>query len=190
MAHPHRRQGRGKGQTRPRHGTRTRWPTGSQFLTKDLLRFRMVDICREGRGWRPAPQNRPKVHPTSAGGNWGWGRGGEKAPVKLLAAWAARAGKGTKRRPNRVRAFVEDPKTGTACNAGPPPYRAAWSLSSVDGESPHPWPGANPVWPEHWECSPHAPVTFVCSAPPSPQHDWTSEPKQETISACLCQGGN
>ena len=35
----------------------------------------------------------------------------------------------------RIRTFVEDPKTGTALNAGPAPYRAAESLSSVDGES-------------------------------------------------------
>ena len=41
----------------------------------------------------------------------------------------------TTRRRNRIRAFVEDPKTGTALNAGPAPYRAAGSLSSVDGES-------------------------------------------------------
>ena len=70
-----------------------------------------------------------------------WGRGGkrraapgERAP-KPLAAWTAQAGEGAKRRRNRIRAFVEDPKTGTALNAGPAPYRAAGSLSSVDGES-------------------------------------------------------
>ena len=70
-----------------------------------------------------------------------WGRRGkrhavpwERAP-KPLAARAAQAGEGTKRRRNRIHAFVEDPKTGTALNAGPTPYRAAGSLSSVDGES-------------------------------------------------------
>ena len=41
----------------------------------------------------------------------------------------------TKRRCNRIRAFVEYQKAGTAINAGPAPYRAAGSLSSVDGES-------------------------------------------------------
>ena len=50
--------------------------------------------------------------------------------------------------------------------------------------------GANPVWPEHCRSSPHTPVTFVCSAPPSPKHRWTREPEQETTSARLCQGGN
>ena len=84
-------------------------------------------------------------------------------PIKPLAAWAALAGVGTKRRRNRVRAFVEYPKTGTAGNAGPALYRAAWSLSSVDGES---------------------------SAPRSPQRDETSKLEQETTSARLCQGGN
>ena len=60
---------------------------------------------------------------------------------KPLAAWAAQAGEGTKRRCNRIRTFVEYPKTGTALNAGPTPYRAAGSLSSVDAESTD-----TPVW--------------------------------------------
>ena len=55
---------------------------------------------------------------------------------------------------------------GSAHNSGPAPYRAAWSLSSVDGEAPTPWAGANPVWPEHCGSSLHRPVTFVCSVPP------------------------
>ena len=59
---------------------------------------------------------------------------GESAP-KPLAAWAAQAGEGTKCRRNQIRAFVEDPKTGTALNPGHAPYRAARSLSSVDGEN-------------------------------------------------------
>ena len=60
---------------------------------------------------------------------------GESAPVKLLAARAAQAWEGTKCRRNRVRAFVEYRKTGTARNPRLAPYRAAGSLSSVDGES-------------------------------------------------------
>ena len=59
----------------------------------------------------------------------------ESVFVKLLAAWAAWAREGTKRRPNQVCTFVEYPKTGTARSSEPAPYRAAWSLSSVDGES-------------------------------------------------------
>ena len=35
--------------------------TGPRFLSKDFLRFWMVDIShREGRGWRPAPMNKYK----------------------------------------------------------------------------------------------------------------------------------
>ena len=113
-------------------------------------------------------------HPTGARRNWGWGCGGERVP-KPLAAWAAQAGEGTKRRRNRVRAFVEDRKTGTALNTGPAPYRAARSLSRVDGKAQTPLYGANPVWPEHGECSPHT-ATSACSAPPSPQQDWTEPP--------------
>ena len=52
------------------------------------------------------------------------------------------------------------------------------------------WAGAGPVWLKHCE---HTPVLSVCSLPPSPQHDWTSEPKKKK--KCpppppLCQGGN
>ena len=115
---------------------------------------------------------------------------GESAPVRLPAAWAAQAWESTKHRPNWVCAFVEYLKTGTARNAWPASYRASWSLNSVDGERTHPWEGANPVWPEHCECSPHRPMKFVFSAPSSPQHDWTSESKQETTSSRLCQGRN
>ena len=72
-------------------------------------------------------------------------------------------GEGTKCRHNRVRAFVENLKTGTARSAGHTPYRAARSLSSIDGEY---------------------------SAPRSPQRNGTRKPEQETTSAHLCQGEN
>ena len=81
---------------------------------------------------------------------------GRVLPLNLLAAWAAQAGEGTKRRRNQVRAFVEYLNTGTARNAGHAPYRAAGSLSRLDGES---------------------------SIRPSTQRDGTSEPEQETTSA-------
>ena len=107
----------------------TKLQTGSQFLTKDFLRFGMVDIR-----WGGSRLSTRRMHLTGHGG----GRRtapGDSAGVKLLAAWAGRAGEGTKRRPNRVCAFVENLKTGTARNAGHTPYGAAGSLSSVDGES-------------------------------------------------------
>ena len=81
--------------------------------------------------------NTSSRHPTGVR----WGCGGKRcdAPgdsaTKPLAARAAQAGEGTKRRRNQICAFVEYRKTGTALNAGPTPYRAAGSLSSVDGES-------------------------------------------------------
>ena len=103
---------------------------------------------------------------------------------KLLKRWEYRGegtqasgclnrwgGEDTKRRRNRIRAVVEDPKTGTALNAGPTPYRAAGSLSSADGESTDTpvrckpsVAGTRGVLPTHSD---------VCSAPPSPQQDWT-----------------
>ena len=60
------------------------------------------------------------------------------------------------------------------------PCRATWSLSSVDQESTPgkcQWAGANPLWSLHCKHSQHTPVIFVCNVPPSPQHDWTREPK-------------
>ena len=193
-----RRQGGGeRGKLGPKDGTPTKLQTGYQFLTKDFLRFWMVDIRQEGRIQKSAPQKGHKAHPTGARGNWGWDRGeekvhhtGGKCTCQAPGCLSCSGREGTKLRPNRVCAFVEYPKTGTAGKAGPAPYRAAWSLSSVDRGSTHPWAGANPVWLEHCECSPHKPVTFVCSAPPSPQQHWTSEPKKETTFACLYQGGN
>jgi len=49
------------------------------------------------------------------------------------------------------------------------------------------WAGAGPVWLRHCK---HRPVLFVCSVPPSPQRDWTSEPKKCPPPPPLCQGGN
>ena len=39
------------------------------------------------------------------------------------------------------------------------------------------WAGANPVWSIYCEHFPHTPAIFVCGVPPSPHHNWTSEPK-------------
>ena len=86
-------------------------------------------------------------------------------------------------------AFVKYPRTylnmsgldlGSAHNAGPvlDSSRARQRLSSTERERTHtPWAGANSVWPRHYKHSPHTPVIFVCSAPPSPQHGWANEPK-------------
>ena len=47
----------------------------------------------------------------------------------------------------------------------------AWAV--LAGRPHAPWVGAGPVWLRHCE---HMPVLFICSFPPSPQHNWTSEP--------------
>ena len=175
--------------------TTNRLPVSNQRLPEILDGWHLLGGSRlEASSWEQAQGAGTRL---ARGGNWGWDRGGEKVhrtreecACQAPGCLSCLGGEGTKRRPNRVHAFVEYPKTGTASNAGPAPYRAAGSLSSVDGESTHPWAGTNPVWPEHCECSPHRPATFVCSAPPSLQHEWTSEPKKETTSARLCQGRN
>ena len=65
-----------------------------------------------------------------------------------------------------------------------PRAQAVWS-----GRLHTPWAGADPVWLRHCERSP---VLSVCSIPPSPQRDWTSEPKKKKCPppSALCQGGN
>ena len=48
-----------------------------------------------------------------------------------------------------------------------------------------PLEGAGPVWLRHCE---HMPVLFVCSVSPSPQCDWTSEPKNVSTTAHFVSG--
>ena len=54
----------------------------------------------------------------------------------------------------------------------------AWAV--WEGRAHELWAGAVPVWLRHCE---HTPVLFVCSVPPSPQCDWTSEPKKVSTTA-------
>ena len=145
-AQPHRRQegGEGKGAcSAPRTAAPTTLQTGLQSLTKDLLRFWMVDIRREGRS-----------EAKGTGGDWGWGRGGQKA--RRTGGECARQTpgclslsdrEGTKRRRSFLfQAFVEHPRAGTARSTGPTPYRAAGSLSSVEGKAA-PAPPRSPTEP-------------------------------------------
>ena len=76
--------GRGEG----KGAAPTALQTGLQFLIKDLLRFWMVDICREGRGKTQGARTRLVRAGTGAGDTEGRRRGapGESTPVKLLAA--------------------------------------------------------------------------------------------------------
>ena len=90
------------------------------------------------------PQKRHKahrlVHPETEAGT---GRGevtlhlGREPSSSSWLPELLRDREGTKCRPNRVCAFVEDPKTGCVRHAGSAPYKAAGSLSSVDRESTH-----------------------------------------------------
>ena len=200
---PHQRQGEaGASQSRngansaPERASPTKLQIGFQFLTKDFQDSGWLTSARRVTARDQLPRRDTRHTGPGMPGNRGWDRRGEKVPYTRGECARQAPGclscsdqEGIKRRPNRACAFVEYPKTGTARDSGPAPCRATWSLSSVDGEDTHTWAGANPVWPEHCECSPHTAV-FVCSTPPSPQHDWTSEPKQETTSTHLCQGGN
>ena len=129
----------------------TKLQTGFQFLTKDFLRLWMVDIHQEGRSQRSATQKRHKAHWLGVPGNWVWDREGRShaAPekselVKLLVAWAAPMGKAQNTGPTKPAPLwsTQEPELSglgleSACNLGPAPCRATWSLSSVDGESTH-----------------------------------------------------
>ena len=44
----------------------TKWQTGFKLLTKDCLRFWMVDICQEGHSQKSAFQKGHKAHLTGA----------------------------------------------------------------------------------------------------------------------------
>ena len=57
----------------------------------------------------------------------------------------------------------------------------AWAVWA--GRVHTPWAGTGPVWLRHCE---HMPVLFVCSVPPSPQRDWTSEPKKVHTTTLPC----
>ena len=62
----------------------------------------------------------------------------------------------------------------------------AWAVWA--GRAHAPWAGTDPVWLRYCE---HMPVSFVCSVPPFPQHDWPSESKKKCPPPPpLCQGRN
>ena len=182
----------------------TKLQTGFQSLTKDFLRFWMVDIHWEGQIQKSAPQKRHKVHLTSVARNWGWDHGGNKVHCtwgecvpEAPGSLSCLDGEGTKRRPRRVWAFVKYPRTWTwiayACKVhatqGPLLVEQIGAWEVYMGKAHTPWEEGKPSV-ARTLISPHMPVTFLCSAPPSPQHEWTSYTKQETTCANLCQGRN
>ena len=103
-----------------------------------------------------------RTHPTCAGGDWGWGRRGQKAHapdwcgeklrlgpwrgegephpgrVRPSSSWLPeplRRGRHKTQAQHFFRAFLEHPRAGTALSAGHAPYRTAGSLSSVEGKA-------------------------------------------------------
>ena len=106
----------------------------------------------------------------------GLGRAQNTGPTESAPLWGTREPEPEWCRPGKC----TQPR---AC-FGQFPCRATWSLGSVDRESTHAMSGGKPsvaqtlrAWLRHCEFSPHTPVRFVCRAPPSPQHNSTSEPK-------------
>ena len=89
------------------------------IVNQDFLGFWTVDICWEGHSQTSAPQKRHTAHlrrcasctPRKPSGRNG---GGHKSlPLCSSSTWSPellRPGKGTKRRPNQVCAFVEYPR--------------------------------------------------------------------------------
>ena len=135
---------------------------------------------------------------TAHPGNWVVGTGevikthGAPGTVCLPSTSSAELlepGKGTKHMPNRVCAFVECPRTWTWAAQTWEVHEIQGQLLTVPlqnnlepeqcrmGKHKPPWAGTNPVWPIHCKHSSHTPLIFVSSFPPSPQHNWKSEPK-------------
>ena len=82
--------------------------TGLRFLSKEFLRFWMVNIRRwEGRGYRPAPENKPSCRHRTGSLRWGHEGKGMPHPGRVHPSlWGpeplAAEGKGTLH-PGRVR---------------------------------------------------------------------------------------
>ena len=75
---------------------------------------------------------------------------------------------------------------GGACSPGPASDGSR--QSNIEPEWYASWAGAGPAGLRHCK---HMPVLLICSIPPSPQHDWTSEPKKNCPPPPpVCQGGS
>ena len=133
-----RRQGEGKGAgSAPRTAAPTPLQTGLQSLTKDLLRFWMVDIRREGRGETRGAGTRPARAGTGAGAGEGRGR-----PASSWLPEPLRRGRRKTQAQLFVPHFCGGPDGWNRAQRRAAPYRAAGSLSSVDGKTAPPLPAA------------------------------------------------
>ena len=98
-----------------RYQTASRLPAANQ----GFWGFRRVDFRREGRSQtHGTPEAAHALRTREAarlgrGGDRTHSPPGETALAAHLAAWVLGPGKGTKRRPDRVRAFAESPRTWT-----------------------------------------------------------------------------
>ena len=119
------RQGEGKVATSaPERASPTKLQTGFKSLTKDFLRFWMVDIHQKGCSQRSAPQNRQKAHPTCT-----W---------KLRLG--TRRGRATPH-PERVCSssswLPELLRPGKAQNSGPNKSAHLWSTRELEPQATH-----------------------------------------------------
>ena len=119
--------------------------------------------------------------------NWGWDSGGDKAHrtwesvlIKLLAAWAARAGRHkTQAQPSLRLCWVPENLNlsglglGSGRNSGPAPWRKAWSLSSVDRGSTRRERGQT-HYGQNTASAPHTGQRYL-SAAPLPPHSATKQ---------------
>ena len=95
----------------------------------------MVDIPVTARHRAQAPDRRRRKLRLGARRGEGVPHRGERAH-QAPGCLSRSGGEGTKRRRSFLfRAFVEDLRAGTVGSAGHAPYRAAGSLSSIEGES-------------------------------------------------------
>ena len=191
-----------RGDLAPETASSTKLRAGSQLLTKSswdpgqltsARRVKVRDQLPRGDTWHTGDSSLAASPGSQAAGTGDVIRQthhlpGESARAKHLVTWNARTWEEHKRGPTKSTPLWSTPEpkpewirpgkcTQTMVYFRQFPCRATWNLSSVDRDSTHAVSGANPGWPRHCECSTHTPGMFVCSAPPSPQHNWTSEPK-------------
>ena len=134
----------------------------------------MVDICQEGCVYSPASQNWHKEHPTGA---WKLRLGLWRDKTPCIRGECARQAPGFlsclgwerhKMQAQRSLRFCGIPENWNCTQLG---ARSTESSREPEQMGKADAAGANPVWLEHCESSPHTPAVFICSAPPSPQHD-------------------
>ena len=154
-----------------------------------------MDIHQEGRSQRSAPQRTHTAHlrraPTGHSGNQAAGTrevikmhsppgtvhssstcllrcsdpgmAQNTCPTESMPLWSTQEPEPEQLRPGKC--------TKPRACFGEFPCTATWSLSSVDWKSTHAVSGGKPSMASHCEHSPHMPVIFDCSVPPSLQHN-------------------